>query len=341
MGHKKKTDDKRDLHQQAYDRLKGMQRFGDSKNADKKYDRDHETETALEKIYSYETYKTYWKHIKYFLQWMKSNHPEVKRLVHAKPYAKVWLRIREDEHFSAWTVQTEASALNKLLGIKKDDPDRFIPPKRKKDDIKRSRGPKKRDEHFSLVNNEELINFCRGCGFRRNVLERLRGKDLYDRAKVEAELARAKNENNGEMVKACIDALNTFPNKEYFILHYGDKGGKTRLAPIMGPHMNDILDRMRSTRPERLVWEHVSGNCDVHSYRSDYAQYIYKEYARPASELKYENKIRCADGKERSEVYITRGKEKKKIDRRAIGIISIALGHNREDTAIANYVRNL
>ena len=35
MGHKKKNSDPRDLHQQAYDRLKGMQHFGDSKSADK------------------------------------------------------------------------------------------------------------------------------------------------------------------------------------------------------------------------------------------------------------------------------------------------------------------
>lgn len=341
MGHKKKNSDPRDLHQQAYDRLKGMQHFGDSKSADKKYDREHDTDIVSGKIYSYETYRTYWKHIKYFLGWIKEKNLGLKKLDRARAFVNEWLQTRVEEKKSAWTIQTEAAALHKLFGIKKDDPDRFQPPQRKKDDIKRSRGPKVRDRNFSEVNNAELINFCKGCGFRRNVLERLKGKDLYDRARIEGELTKARNENDTEMIKACTDALNTFPNKEYFILHYQDKGGKTRLAPIMGPHMNDILDRMRSTRPEMLVWEHVSGNCDVHGYRADYAQYIYKEYARPSKDLKYENKIQCADGKYRSEVYVTRGKEKKKIDRRTIGIISIALGHNREDTAIANYIRDL
>ena len=69
---------------------------------------------------------------------------------------------------------------------------------------------------------------------------------------------------------------------------------------------------------------------------------LYKQYARPIEELRFENKIICADGKLRSEIYVCRGDEAgKKLDRRAIGIISIALGHNREDTAISNYVRNL
>ena len=69
---------------------------------------------------------------------------------------------------------------------------------------------------------------------------------------------------------------------------------------------------------------------------------LYKEYARPVEELRFENKMKCADGKYRSEIYYCRGDEKgKKLDRRAIGVISIALGHNREDTAISNYVRKL
>ena len=58
--------------------------------------------------------------------------------------------------------------------------------------------------------------------------------------------------------------------------------------------------------------------------------------------LDFKKKIKCADGKYRSEIYVCRGDEKgKKLDRRAIGIISIALGHNREDTSISNYIRNL
>ena len=243
---------------------------------------------------------------------------------------------------SAWTVQTEAAALNKLYGISKDNPGRFQPPQRRKEDIKRSRGTKTRDAHFSEAKNEELINFCKGCGFRRNVLERLRGDDLYERARVEAALEKAKSDGDVAMAKACEDALTTFPNKKYFILHRKDKGGKTRLSPIVGPHMDKIVERMKSTEPDKLVWQYVSSNCDVHGYRSDYATYLYKEYARPIEILNFKNKIKCADGKYRSEIYICRGDEAgKKLDRRAIGVISIALGHNREDTSIANYVRNL
>lgn len=341
MGHKKKNSDYRDLHQQAYDRLKGMLHFGDSKLADKKYDRDHDTDIVSRKIYSYSTYQTYWKHIKYFLVWIKTEKPNVRTLGKAKDFVNEWLQTRVDAKKSAWTIQTEEAALCKLFNIKKDDPDRYQPPQRKKDEIKRSRGPKERDRHFSEINNAELINFCKGCGFRRNVLTKLKGHDLYDKARIEAELTKARDRNDTEMIKACTDALQYFSDAEYFILHNKDKGGKTRISPIMGSHVDVIVDRMINTRPKMLVWEHVSENCDVHSYRSDYARYIYKRYARPIRELRYENKIKCADGKYRSEIYVTRGVEKQKLDRRAVALVSLALGHNREDTAIVNYLRNL
>jgi hypothetical protein len=342
MGHKKKNAADRSLHQQAYDVLKKMQSFGSSKEADKRYDREHGTDTVSGKIYSVNTWKTYWKHIKYFLKWVKKRYPEITELDKAREHVSEWLQERSDAKLTAWTVQTEEAALNKLYGIKTDDPDRFQPPQRRKEDIVRSRGTKVRDRHFSEKKNEELVNFCKGCGFRRNVLEKLRGDDLYDRNRVEEALSKALAAGDKSMVKACKDALKTFPDKEYFILHRKDKGGKTRISPIVGPHTEKIIERMRNTRPDELVWQYVSGNCDVHGYRADYATCLYKEYARPIEELRFDRKIRCADGKYRSEIYVCRGDERgKRLDRRAIRIISIALGHNREDTAIANYIRNL
>lgn len=332
----------KDLHQQAYERLVSMQAFGDKKRDDLQHDKKYGTELVSNKIYTDSTYKSYWKHTKYFIKWIQKKHPECKTLKKAKKYVNEWLQERVDANLSAWTIHLEESALNKLYGIKKDDLDRFQAPKRRKEDIVRSRGTKVRDKHFSEQKNEELINFCKCCGFRRNVLERLRGKDLYDRARVESLLDKAKSEKNEEMIKICTDALKTFPEDDYFILHYNDKGGKTRISPIIGKGKDKVIQRMKDTAPGDLVWQYVNSNCDVHGYRADYATYLYKKYARPIDSLKFSTKIKCADGKYRSEIYVCRGDERgKRLDRRAIGIISIALGHNREDTAIANYVRNL
>ena len=341
MGRRNKAYSK-DMHQQAYDKLTGMHAFGDSKKDDKAYDREHETDIVSGKIYSFNTHKTYWKHIKYFIKWVQEKYPKCRTLKKAKKFVSEWLQTRVDQGLSAWTIQTEEAALNKLFQIKKDDPERFQPPQRRKKDIVRSRGTKVRDAHFSETKNQELVHFCKGCGFRRGVLERLKGSDLYDRKSVEVALDKAKAENDQIMIKACADALRTFPDKEYFILHRKDKGGKTRISPIVGPNIEKIVDRMRNTKPDELVWKYVPSACDVHGYRADYATMLYNQYARPIESLNFRTKIRCADGKYRSEMYACRGDEKgKKLDRKALRVISIALGHNREDTAIANYIQNL
>ena len=116
MGRKNKTYYK-DLHQQAYDRLTEMLAFGESK-------KEAVAEgTEKDKIFSVNTYKSYWKHIKYFLRFIKQKHPECTTLKGAKKYVNEWLQSRADEELSAWTVQLEAKALGKLYGIEPDDED--------------------------------------------------------------------------------------------------------------------------------------------------------------------------------------------------------------------------
>ena len=77
LGRKDKSYSK-NLHQQAYERLTGMQAFGESKREAK------ENGTDAEKIFSASTYQSYWKHTKYFIQYIKENHPECTTLKSAK-----------------------------------------------------------------------------------------------------------------------------------------------------------------------------------------------------------------------------------------------------------------
>lgn len=108
MGYKK-TKYKKTLHQQAHERLVGMQAFGESKKAAIK------NGTDKDKIFSFNTYKTYWKHTKYFVKYVNRYHPECRSLKNAHSYVNEWLQYRTDyvndkgEHLSAWTIQTEAN----------------------------------------------------------------------------------------------------------------------------------------------------------------------------------------------------------------------------------------
>ena len=240
------------LHQQAYDKLIAMQAFGESK-------KEAMAEgTSKSKIFSFNTYNTYWKHIKYFLKWVQEMYPETTTLKAAKRHVNEWLHYRTEqlndkgEKLSSWTIQTEEAALGKLFQIEASDPNRFQPPKRRRTDIKRSRIATERDAHFSESNNDELIRFCRGTGCRRGVLERLEGRDLWTRKQMEEEVERLQSsdrltEKLEKHLHVLQDALNVFPNTDYFIHHRKDKGGRYRYAPIIGPDKDKIIKRIRET----------------------------------------------------------------------------------------------
>ena len=301
----------------------------------------------------FRSYQTYWKHIKYFIKYVQKEHPECTTLKQAKKYANEWLQSRAEQknkngqHLSAWTIQTEAAALNKLFQIDKADPERFQPPTRNRKDIKRSRTDAIRDKHFSETNNAELIAFCQGTGCRRNVLERLEGRDLWSRTQMENEVSLLETKNNlseKELahLNALKEALSVFHDQDMFIHHRKDKNGKYRYAPVIGPHQMKIVARMKNTDKKEKVWQYVSQNADIHGYRADYATTLYKMYARQISEIPYDRVNQGSGRKYQTDVYTCRKDEaRKKLDRHAMLICSKALGHNRIDVVANNYLRAL
>ena len=340
MGRRNKAYSK-DLHQQAYDRLTGMQAFGESKKE------AVANGTEKEKIFSFNTYKSYWKHTKYFIKYIKENHPECTTLKSAKKYVNEWLQARVDQGLSAWTVQLEAKAMGKLYGISPDDENYFKPPKRNREDIKRSRGDRVRDKHFSKTNNDELIKFCKGTGLRRAELGELRGKDLVTREQIEAEIAQLESRPAAELTPADTKRLEMLQDTrlfegDYFTHVRNGKGGRERMSPIIGPNTEQIVERIKSTPAEEKVWQHIHQSADIHGYRAEYATLIYKAKARAIEEIPYDRVNRGTGRKYQSEVYTCRKDEAgRKLDKAAMLVCSKALGHNRIEVVANNYIRGL
>lgn len=340
MGRKNKFYSK-DLHQQAYEKLVGMQSFGESKRA--AVERGEEKN----KIFAVNTYKSYWKHIKYFLAYIKEKHPECRTLKKARKYINEWLQSRVDQDLSAWTVQMEAKALGKLYDIHPDDPDYFKPPKRNRSEIKRSRGDKVRDRHFSRTNNDELIKFCRGTGLRRSELAALKGKDLLTREQIEAEISRLESIPEDKLTPSDAKHLEVLRDTRMFEASYfthvrSGKGGRERISPIFGKNVEQIVERIRSTPEEEKVWQFIHQSADIHSYRAEYATAIYRAHARKIEEIPYDRVNRGTGRRYQGDVYTCRKDEAgKKLDKVAMLICSKALGHNRISVVADNYIRGL
>jgi len=318
-----------------------MQAFGESKKE------AVANGTEKEKIFSFNTYKSYWKHTKYFIKYIKENHPECTTLKSAKKYVNEWLQTRVDQGLSAWTVQLEAKAMGKLYGISPDDENYFKPPKRNREDIKRSRGDRVRDKHFSKTNNDELIKFCKGTGLRRAELGELRGKDLVTREQIEAEISQLESRPAAELTPADTKRLEMLQDTrlfegDYFTHVRNGKGGRERMSPIIGPNTEQIVERIKSTPAEEKVWQHIHQSADIHGYRAEYATIIYRAKARAIEEIPYDRVNRGTGRKYQSEVYTCRKDEAgRKLDKAAMLVCSKALGHNRIEVVANNYIRGL
>ncbi len=331
----------KNLKQQAYDKLQKMLHagFGQSKHKDRQTGKDKD------RIYSIKTYKTYKQHIDYFCDWLKVEHPEVRALRKAKPYVREWLQLRAaDPSLSSATIRTEDQALAKYFSIGSDDPERFQAPRRTRAEITRSRKETTAgDRHFSEKNNAELINFCKCTGCRRTVLENLRGRDYWTRERVEArirelEVKEMLSDKEKDFRRCAKEALRLFPDQSDFLWHLGDKGGKSRLSPIVGDGREAVIERLRRSEPYERVWKRVHSNMDVHGYRPDYVARVYEIYARPLDEIPYDRVHKGTGRLYQSEVYACRKDMKgRKFDRRAMRLASVAIGHgDKRDSVIAS-----
>ena len=275
--------------------------IGQSKHEDKKLG------LTKDKIYSWETYRAYLKHANYFAAYCKEQHG-CKTLDECRQYVDEWLLSRSE--LSAYTQKLEASTLAKLYGCSTKD---FVQTTaRKRQDIKRSRGEKTRDKHFSEERNSDFVRFCRATGLRRAELKALTG-----------------------------DKLGQDEDGNYFIVvDSGSKGGRYREAPVASDvaHVVELMSRAGNGP----VFAKLPNGADIHSYRSDYATAIYKAHARKIEDIPFD-KTNAGSGKMyQSDVYCCRGDQKgQKMDKRAMLIASKALGHNRISVVGEHYLKEV
>lgn len=316
-----------------------MQAFGESRKDAKK------DGTDKMKIFSFQSYSVYKKHIGYFLHWIKMEHPECSTLKSAKKYVNEWLQSRIDyvdkkgNPLSPWTIHTEAAALSKLFQLDKADIGRIQLPVRHRADIKRSRIDVTRDKGFSKTNNADLIAFCEATGVRKNVLQKCEGRDLWPRHRMEYERDRLEamdmlSDKERAHLKCIREALGFFPKEDLFLHHRKDKGGKYRFAPIIGPGKVKVIERFEKTGEREKVFRSIPSRLDVHHYRGEYAKKLYKMMARPVDELKSQGL--------RKELYFCKGDMKGvSYDKRCLGSVSYALGHSRASEVARSYLYGL
>lgn len=202
---------------------------------------------------------------------------------------------------SPWTIYTAMNAIAKAYGVSTESLG-YKPPKRQRASVARSRYATEMDKHFSVENNKNLITFCQCFGLRRRELEALTGDMM-------------KRNNRGRLFVRVING----------------KGGKKRWVPFCGTLKEEklVVDLMTQASATK-VFPYVHSKADIHGYRSVYACKLYKTYARPTETLKSSEKYVCRKDKA-GVVY----------DKKAMQIVSRALGHNRISVIANSYLHNI
>lgn len=246
------------------------------------------------KIHSYKTRSTYQEQSIRFVKWVRSEY-HVTSLAQLDPRAEelatAYLQQQLAEGKSPYTLQTERAAL-RLFFDNRALASTVAIPRRVRANITRSRGPKQHDRHFNPANWPELVNFARAAGLRRHELRALHCRDIFER------------------------------DSQLLVHVESGKGGLERNAPVLAGRESDVLAVSAGHDPEALVFPSIPKHIDVHSYRREYAQALYLQYAPGRSLPPAQGRLKPSD-----------------YDREAAARVSKALGHRRVDVATRHYLR--
>jgi Phage integrase, N-terminal SAM-like domain len=288
---------RKSIVRETIERLDGKMAIGESRRDAKITIRKEGGPTwsvSTGRIHSYKTRTTYQEQCIRFVKWAREQH-HISSLAeldpHAHELATAYLQQQVASDKSPYTVQVERAAL-RLFFTDRTLASTVAIPRRERANITRSRGPKQHDRHFQPENWPRLVRFLQAVGLRRHELHVVCCRDIGER--------------DGHLTVHVKSG----------------KGGLERYAPVLAGREMDVLSMSQGREPEELVFSRIPKHVDVHSYRREYAQSLYLQYA-PG----------------RSLPPVTGRLKRKDYDWEAAKLVSYALGHQRVDVATRHYLR--
>ncbi|GHO51446.1 site-specific integrase [Ktedonospora formicarum] len=203
-----------------------------------------------QRIHSFETRNNYQHIVMRFLNWTRDQHQlrDLAKIdIQADELVSLYLLERIGQKKSAWTLTTERSAF-RMFFQDRSLTDSVDLPKRRRENIKRSRLPAKRDQRINLANWQHIITFCLACGLRREELRDLRVQDVSIRP------------SDGQLVVRVSKG----------------KGGKVRAVPVFPGREGAVRAAIEGKIAEEHVFPRLSSLLDIHSYRRQFAQDLYE-----------------------------------------------------------------
>ncbi len=302
-----RTNKRGSLNYQINQRMKEMERFGESRYEAKKDYKSNIEDNKQGKtvgIHSYKTFETYKSSCKQFVNWAKENNKGIRNIEDVKAeHIKEYIKYREEDGKSAYTYSKDLSALNKVFGTDVTKKDCDVA-NRSYHDIANNRELKEHHNHINYDNYKQEITVLQSTGMRRENIEKVSANSFnYD--------------SNGYPVSIRLQ-----DERAYGGINMEEKNGRPREAEIpysMREELREVIENKLEENGgdrDKAFFDHVPDRLGCHRFRQEYAETMYKQYLEEHGE----------------------GEKWRGYDRDAMLYASNNLGHNREDVVKYNYL---
>ena len=245
------------LNKQLNDKLQSLLRIGESRHIAKKEYRDyciknniHYVNGQAQGIFSWNTYNSYKQTLMEFTLWLKERYPNIKYIKDiSKDICTEYLLFRKSNNMSAWTIDKDKAALNKIFNYGLNKKEIGLPIRSKKN-IKRSRLEATTDKHYNPLNYKYQILIAKSTGCRRESVLKIKKEDFIY--------------NNGLPIA----------------LYLKEKGGKERYAIILKKNREEIHSFLNglTIADNEPIFKKYPLIIDNHAFRSYYANALYKQF---------------------------------------------------------------
>ena len=320
-----RTNKRGSLNYQINQRMKDMERIGESRYEAKKDYRENIEDNKTGKtlgIHSYRTFETYKSSCKGFVNWAKETEQGIRNIEDVKEeHIKDYIKYREDEGYSSYTYSKDLAALNKVFNcdVTKKDCDVAY---RSYKDIENNREYKEHHNNINYDNYKDVITTIQATGMRRESLEKVSYSSFnYDEKGYPVSI-RLEDERRIGGENMC------------------EKGGRGRTAEVpenMREQLKEVLeDKLEENNGDmyKPLFEHIPSRLGTHRFRQEYAENTYKSYIE---EHGYGTKTLEDTGKEQYEG--NHNTEFRGYDVGALYYTTQQLGHNRLDVVKYNYLK--
>ena len=255
---------------QVNQRMKEMERFGESRHEAKEEYREmmgtNQTHNRTVGIHNYNTFNAYKSTCKQFTEWAKNEGIKLRNIEDVKEeHIRDYVKYRAEQGYSSYTYSKDMSALNKVFNYHVTKKECEVANRSYKN-VSNNREMKEHHSKINYNNYKDEVTVGTATGMRRETYTKVCANSFnYDK--------------NGYPV-----SIRLIDERKIGGDNLREKGGRPRTAEIpynMREPLREVIEKkLEENNGDRsaIFFEHIPSRLGTHRLRQEYADNMYKQY---------------------------------------------------------------